>query len=459
MTWHLVARAENALPLWLITEAGFKAWAKSQTPATRTWLDATGFRGQAGRIATLPDEDGRLRGAVGGISAAPDLWSFAHLPQALPAVEWQVATPLKGPLATQAALGFALGTYAFGRYRKAEPAKLASLVWPKAADRALVERLAGAICMARDLVNVPAGDLGPAELALAATDLAKTHGAACEVIVGDDLLAENYPLVHAVGRASSRAPRLIDIRWGSPKAPKVTLVGKGVCFDSGGLDLKPSSGMLMMKKDMGGAAVVLGVARAIMDAKLKVCLRVLIPAVENAVSGNAFRPMDIIKSRAGITVEIGNTDAEGRLILADALTEAVSDKPDLLIDCATLTGAARVAVGPDLPALFTDDEKLAADLLRLGVELADPMWRLPLYAPYRALLNSGLADINNAGEGGFAGAITAALFLKDFAGKAKSWAHIDLYAWNQKARPGRPAGGEAMALRAIYALVAERYGQ
>jgi len=458
VTSHLVDKASKTLPLWLLAEADFRKWRKSQPVTILNWLDAAGFKGGLGKVVAWPGKGGALGGAVAGVPAKTDLWSFAHLPAALPRGTWKVTNALSPAAATQVALGFQLGTYAFTRYKKPTADRRVRLVWPAGADRALVQHLAAAVFLVRDLVNTPAADMGPAELAAAAERLASEFDAELTTITGDALLARNYPLVHAVGRASSRPPRLVDLRWGEAGAPKVTLVGKGVCFDSGGLDLKPSGGMLTMKKDMGGAAVVLGVARAIMAANLPVRLRVLVPAVENAVSGNAFRPLDVIKSRAGITVEIGNTDAEGRLILADALAEAVSENPDLLIDCATLTGAARIAVGPDLPALFTDDETLAADLLRHGLAEADRLWRLPLHAPYRAMLNSSIADISSTGEGGLAGSITAALFLKEFAGKARSWAHIDLYAWNQKSRPGRPAGGEAMALRAIYAMIAERYG-
>ena len=452
----LLDKAADALPLWLVTEKGFPTWAKAQPASVAAWCRASAFTGTPGPVLVLPGADGAMLGAVAGVPPQTDIWAFAHLPGALPKRAWKLAAALKPHAATRAAVGFALGTYAFVRYRKA-PAPGATLLWPRGADRDEARRLHRAIVMVRDLVNTPAGDLGPAELADAALALAKRHGARASVITGDDLLTHNYPMVHAVGRAATRPPCLIDLRWGKANAPKVTLVGKGVVFDSGGLDIKPAGAMQIMKKDMGGAATVLGLADLIMDAKLPVHLRVLVPAVENAIAGNAFRPMDILKSRAGLTVEIGNTDAEGRLILADALTEAVSEAPDLLLDCATLTGAARVALGPDLPALYTDDEGLAADLLRHGVTESDPMWRLPLYAPYRERFTSRLADLNNTGDDAMAGSITAALFLKEFAGKARSWAHLDLYAWNQKPRPGRPAGGEAQTIRAWYALLKERY--
>jgi leucyl aminopeptidase len=296
----------------------------------------------------------------------------------------------------------------------------------------------------------------PTHLAAAIKQVGEQYGASVDETIGEDLLAENYPMIHAVGRASAVPPRLIDLRWGEDKHPKITLVGKGVCFDSGGLDIKPSSGMALMKKDMGGAATLLGVAQMVMSAGLKVRLRLLVPAVENAVSGNAFRPGDVLTTRKGISVEIGNTDAEGRLILGDALSEAASENPTLLIDCATLTGAARTALGPDLPALFTDDDALADELLAASKSTFDPLWRLPLWAPYRKMIDSKVADINNAGDSPFAGAITAALFLKEFVGEGAPWAHIDLFAWNKSARPGRPEGGEAYAQRAIFEIIKAR---
>jgi leucyl aminopeptidase len=331
-------------------------------------------------------------------------------------------------------------------------------VWPADADRGRVERLAAAVFLARDLANTPAGDLGPEELASEAVRVAKAAGGRHRVIVGDDLLAENYPTIHAVGRASARPPRLVDIVWGDPAAPKVTLVGKGVCFDSGGLDLKTASGMRLMKKDMAGAAIVLGLAQAIMDAGLPVRLRVLLPCVENAVSGNAMRPLDIVRTRKGLTVEIGNTDAEGRLILCDALAEASTEKPELLLDMATLTGAARVALGPELAALFCNDEGLAQGLLEAAEAEEDPMWRMPLWRPYRKMIDSKIADINNVSESPHAGAVIAALYLQEFVDPQIPWAHLDVMAWNPQSRPGRPEGAEATALRALYAHIAQRFG-
>lgn len=453
----LVSRAGNAIPLDLVDEASFSNWLKSQRPEVRTWVDANGFEAQAGHRLVIPGAGGAPARVICGMAAQPVLWDFAAYADALPQGAYRVETKLKPGLATQVALGWALGGYSFSRYDRTKAKTPPRLVWPAGADRGHVTRTYAAIALARDLINTPASDLGPEQLAAAARKVARQGGAKCRVITGDALLKQNYPMIHAVGRASDRAPRLIDITWGPARAPKVTLVGKGVCFDSGGLDLKPPSGMALMKKDMGGAAAALGLAHMIMDAKLKVRLRLLIPAVENSVSGDSFRPGDVLESRKGITVEIGNTDAEGRLILADALAEADSEKPELLFDFATLTGAARVAVGPDLAALFTDDDALAADLARLGGAVADPVWRMPLWQPYARLIRGKVADINNAGEGRMAGAITAALFLDRFVERAGAWAHFDIYGWSQRPQPGRPEGGEAQAMRAVYALLAERY--
>jgi len=356
-----------------------------------------------------------------------------------------------------ATLAFALGNYRFSRYRKADVPNV-KLVPPDGVDASDITRMTEAATLARDLINTPSNDMGPEELAQAAEELAKRFGADFDCIVGDELPRQNFPLIHAVGMASPRAARLIDFTWGDPSHPKVTLVGKGVCFDTGGLDLKPSSGMLIMKKDMGGAANVLAAAMMVMGAKLKVRLRVLIPAVENAVAGNAFRPLDIFTSRKGLTVEIGNTDAEGRLVLADALALADEETPDLLVDLGTLTGAARVALGPDLPPFYTNDETLALDIARVAQQENDPLWRLPLWPAYDGWLDSKVADINNAPSGGFAGSITCALFLQRFVEAAKSWLHVDIYGWTPSAKPARPEGGECQAARAIYKYLSERYG-
>jgi leucyl aminopeptidase len=445
--------AAGAVPITALARDAYDDWLKAQPAARRTWVVQSGFRVQPGGFCLLPGEGGRLEEVLLVIDAGEPIWSFAGLPTALPPGVYRLDQGMRPGAASRAALGWCLGSYAFTRY-KDNPRECARLVWPKSADEGQVMHTAEAIALVRDLINTPANDMGPAQLAEAARTLAKQHRAKCTVIVGDALLKRNYPAVHAVGRASSEEPRLIDLRWGS-RGPKVTLVGKGVCFDSGGLDLKPAAGMKLMKKDMGGAAHVLGLASLIMAEKLPLQLRVLIPAVENAVSGNAFRPLDVLQTRKGLTVEVGNTDAEGRLVLCDALTEADNEQPDLLIDFATLTGAARVALGPELPALFCNDDKLAGAILRHGSLEGDPVWRLPLYKPYRQGLDSKVADLNNISGSPYAGAIVAALFLENFVSPGTRWAHFDVMAWNVSGRPGRPEGGEAMGLRAVYAAILE----
>jgi leucyl aminopeptidase len=407
----------------------------------------------------LPSSDGQVAQILFGLEDETgkyrDLFRPGLLPGLLPPGVYRFANaPHDTRLAT---LAFALGAYRFSRYRKADAPEV-KLVPSDGINAADIARTAEAVTLARDLINTPSNDMGPEELALAARALAEGFGANFSCIVGAELMRQNFPLIHAVGMASSRAPRLIDLNWGDPADPKVTLVGKGVCFDTGGLDLKPSSGMLIMKKDMGGAANVLALAQMVMDAKLKIRLRVLIPAVENAVAGNAFRPLDIFTSRKGLTVEIGNTDAEGRLVLADALALADEEKPDLLIDLGTLTGAARTALGPDLPPFYTDDEMLALDLARCAQQENDPLWRMPLWPPYDSWLDSKVANVNNAPSGAFAGSITCALFLQRFVEHAKSWLHVDIYGWTPSAKPARPEGGECQAARAIYKLLSERYG-
>ncbi len=453
MSIHLVAGAAKAIPLTPLHAGALETWlAKAPKPVAR-WVETVRFKGKPGTHALLPHANGGLDRVLVGVREGADIWSYGGLPSALPAGVYRLDPEPGAHPADAAALGWALGAYAFTRY-KTPRRDFARLAWPGTCDRAHIERTARAVFLVRDLVNTPAGDMGPAELADAAKAVAKEFGAEIKIIVGDALLKANYPLVHAVGRASSRPPRLIDLRWGR-RGPKVTLVGKGVCFDSGGLDIKSSQGMKQMKKDMGGGAHVLALAQMIMGARLPIRLRVLVPAVENAISGNAMRPLDIVRSRKGITVEIGNTDAEGRLILCDALAEADSEQPDLLIDCATLTGAARVALGPDLPALFCNNDGLANRLLALGRSIGDPLWRLPLYRPYRRGLKTAIADISSTGEGVHAGAVMAALYLQEFVGDKTPWAHIDMLAANPRSRPGRPEGGEATGLRALYALVAD----
>jgi leucyl aminopeptidase len=454
---HLVDRAANAVEIVPLRAQRLEEWLKRQPASTAQWVRASGFAAQPGSLCLVPDEQGALARVLVGLEEGLDRWSMASLPATLPKGSYRIADSASRGDAQAAAFAWAIGGYRFRRYKK--PAdkpgeELARLVWPEDVDRAAIQRLVAALALARDLINTPAEDMGPAELANAAKAVARRFKAKCSVIAGDDLLAKNYPTVHTVGRASSRAPRLIDLGWGTA-GPRLTLVGKGVCFDSGGLDLKPSSGMLMMKKDMGGAALMLALAQMIMAAGLKIRLRLLIPAVDNAVAGNAFRPLDVIRTRKGITVEVGNTDAEGRLILCDALAEAHRDKPDLIVDAATLTGAARVALGPDLPALFCNDDDVAEALLRHGRAEEDPFWRLPLHKGYRRMLDSKVADINNVSDGPFAGAITAALYLQEFIDPGMRWVHIDTFAWNPRERPGRPEGGEALGLRALYAFVEE----
>jgi leucyl aminopeptidase len=443
------------VPITPLAKAELSSWLRGCPAAEATWIKAAGFAAAPGSICLVPGTGGALARVLAGIDPDDDLWSYAGLPGRLPTGAPGGRYALDGDLdpeaATRAALGWALGSYAFTRYRKSER-RFATLAWPKGVDKGAVQRAMVATHMVRDLINTPAGDMGPAELAAAAATLAQRHNAKISVTTGAALLKKNYPAIHAVGRASSRAPRLVDLRWGA-KGPRVTLVGKGVCFDSGGLDLKSAAGMKLMKKDMGGAAHVLGLASMIMAARLRLRLRVLVPAVENSVSGDAFRPLDVLATRKGLSVEVGNTDAEGRLVLCDALAEADREDPDLIVDFATLTGAARVALGTDLPAMFCNDDAVAEALLAQGLAARDPVWRLPLHKPYRRLLDSQVADLNNISSGAHGGAITAALFLAEFVRPETPWVHLDVMAWNLASRPGRPEGGEAMGLRATYALI------
>jgi len=447
--------APDAIPLHAVAVEEFDNWLSGRTETERQWLNATGFKAKDGAVTTLPSSDGGLGGAVVCLGEGGP-FGYAAAAEKLPGGAYRLAVKPDAAVANDAALGWGLAGYRFERYKQ-DDGEAANLVWPEACDQGRTEAALDAIYLARDLVNTTAADLGPAELAAAARGVAEKFGADFSEIVGDDLLDADYPMVHAVGRASSRPPRLIDMTWGEKGAPRVTLVGKGVCFDSGGLDLKPASAMELMKKDMGGSAAVLALASMVMAAGLPVRLRVLIPAVENAVSANAFRPGDVLQSRKGLTVEIGNTDAEGRLVLADALAEAASEDPELLIDCATLTGAARVALGPELPAFFTPDDDLARELGQAGEAVHDPVWRLPLWQPYTDLFKSRIADLNNAGEDRLGGAITAALFLERFAEGVDAWVHLDMFAWNKKARPGRPVGGEAQAVRALFHVIEGRF--
>lgn len=446
---------EPAVDVCAVTRASLAAWLEGQSLARAAFIKGAGFTAEAGKLLALADAKGGLEAFLTGASTEDPLWPGA-LASSLPEGAAYRLVGIAGPELERAALAWAMGAYQYTAYKEAKRAP-ARLALPEGSPSRETLAAAEAITLVRDLVNTPAGDLGPAELEESARHLARRHDAEVTSICGDDLLREGHRLIHAVGRAASRAPRLIDLNWGGAREPKVTLVGKGVVFDSGGLDIKPASNMLLMRKDMGGAATALGLAHMIMSAGLKVRLRVLLPAVENAISGDAFRPGDILKSYKGLTVEIGNTDAEGRLVLADALALADEEAPDLLIDLATLTGAARTALGPEIPALYTESDELAAALMAAGTEESDPLWRMPLYRPYAKWLETPFADINNAGSSSFAGSITAALFLKRFIEKAKAWAHLDIFAWNQAAHPARAIGGEAQAMRAIFRVLKSRY--
>ena len=445
---------EPAVPVHAVTGAGLAGLSQTLGPRAAAWAATAGFSASAGEVCLVPGSDGGPAAVLFGLGengGEPSLLP-GKLPASLPAGTYRLASGFDDP--ALASLAWALGAYRFTRYSRNPPA-LRRLVLPIDVDGRDIARIADGVTLARDLVNTAPNDLGPAELAATARDLALRHGAVFSEIVGEGLLADGFPLIHAVGVAATpeRAPRLIDLAWGDPDAASLTLVGKGVCFDSGGLDIKPASGMLLMKKDMGGAANVLGLAHMIMDAGLPLRLRVLIPAVENAIAGAAFRPGDVFTARNGLTVEIGNTDAEGRLVLADALALASEDEPDLIVDLATLTGAARVALGPDIVPFYTRDDALAASFAAHGTAVADPLWRMPLWAPYAAMLNSKIADINNAGSGGHAGSVTAALFLSRFVPEDRRWLHGDIFAWTPSAKPGKPEGGEAQAIRALYALL------
>lgn len=446
--------SESGAVVMVVSEGAWDKIRRGMSVDMRNWCDANGFCGQSGRILPMVGAKGALTQVLVGVSSDRDAFALAKMCRSLPAGSYRVEGGSTDPALL--ALGWCLEAYAFDAYGK-KAAPVARLVCPRGVDREAILRAARASYLVRDLVNTPASDMGPEELEAVARRVARAHKAKLSVTSGK-ALEKNFPMIHAVGRASPRAPRLIDFTWGSPRAPKVTLVGKGVCFDTGGLDIKPAAGMALMKKDMGGAANVLGLAQMIMEAKLKVRLRVLIPAVENSIAGNAFRPGDVLRSRKGLTVEIGNTDAEGRLVLADALALADEEKPDLLLDMATLTGAARVALGPDLSPFYTDDEGLAADIAAAGMAVNDPVWRLPLWQPYVRLFESSIADMNNSGDSGFAGSITAALFLKRFVEKAKAHVHFDVFAWTPMPRPGRPKGGEAQAMRALFEVISQRYG-
>jgi leucyl aminopeptidase len=451
------------VPLWLLYEEEVEAWRAAQEPHVARWLGEHHFKAEKHRALLVPGADGAASMAVAGLGKRQgelSLWHTAGLGERLPPRRYRLAQTWRAAEATQLSLGFAYGAYRFERYRPAKAERLASVEPAENADRRYVALASEGLTLARDWINTPASDFGPAELAAAARGIAERHGGRYREWVGDDLLKANFPAIHAVGRASERAPRLVELKWtppGAPSLPRVVLVGKGVCFDSGGLDIKPSAGMALMKKDMGGAAVALGLAHMLMSAGLRAELQLLIPAVENSIGGNAYRPGDVLATRKGLTVEVGNTDAEGRLVLCDALALADAEQPDLIVDFATLTGAARVALGPELPALFGTDERLVAELARAASAVHDPLWPMPLWMGYDDELGSKIADLNNVAASGLAGAIFGALFLKRFV-SSPLWAHIDLYAWNPKERPGRSVGAEAQAIRGVYSYLLERYG-
>ncbi len=448
-------RGEAAHSLLPLAADGHEAWLKAQPAQVRALAAAGQFKAKPGQLLIVPGrKDGEWSGVFGAAKTAGP-WDIAAVAQKLPAGTYRI----EGDGASDGALGWLLTHHRFDRYlAKPDPIPARVLLSRDVAAIPATVALAEAIALVRDLVDTPAGDMGPAELSDAVETVARAHGADVRITRGDQL-EQDYPMIAAVGRAAvrDRAPRLIELEWGDPANPRLAIVGKGVCFDSGGLDLKPSSAMLLMKKDMGGAAHALALAGLVMGARLPVRLHLLIPAVENAIAGDAFRPGDILRSRKGLSVEIGNTDAEGRLVLADALTRAAEDNPALILDFATLTGAARTALGPDLPALFANDDVLAADIAAAASAVADPVWRLPLWADYADMLKSNAADINNAGEGGMAGAVTAALFLQRFVPDGTSWAHFDTFAWRPAPKPGRPKGGDALGMRAAFAMIKARF--
>lgn len=444
-------KSQDSIPLFALNADALSDWLENQSDATRRWIKAQGFTGAIGTICTIPNEDGAITLAVAGLgdarSRARGRFTMAAIAAKLPAGVYELATGHSLQDCEEHAVGWLLSQYSFDRYRT-QPSHKAQLVCPKNLNSKKLEAIVAGEVLTRDLINTPASDMGPDALEAAAHQLAEQHNASVNVMVGDDLLTQNFPMIHAVGRASPIAPRLIDMNWGDT-GPTLVLVGKGVCFDTGGLNIKPGASMGLMKKDMGGAATVLGLAHMIMELGLKLQLRVLIPAVENSIDGSAFRPQDILTSRKGLTVEINNTDAEGRLVLADALALADETPPDLMICMATLTGAARVAVGPDLAPFFTEDAPFA-DALRVSArDVRDPVWELPFHAPYEAMIEPGIADLDNAPKGSFAGTITAALFLRRFVSNTARFAHFDIYGWQPVAAPGRPKGGVGMGARAI----------
>lgn len=453
MTHGFAPKGTTGLPLYCVERTGFDAWRELQLPELGGWVDAHAFSAASGSVLLLPG-DGGIAGAVLGIGDPLDPFSYAHAPFALPPGDWALATELSEDALRAMHLGWGLGAYKFTRYKN--PLRAPARLVVDTVDDETRDVIAASLRV-RDLVNTPAEDMGPDQLEQACCELAESHGARIEVISGEDLLEHNYPAIYAVGRASHRAPRLITLHWGDAGAPKLTLVGKGVCFDTGGLDIKAADGMRNMKKDMGGAAHAIALAELVMARKLPVRLTLFVAAVENAIGPMSYRPGDVVNTRLGVSVEIDNTDAEGRVVLCDALARAVEDKPALVMDFATLTGAARIALGPDLPALYANDESVAADWLEASNAQRDPVWRMPLWRPYLRYLVSNVADIANGGPSRMAGSVTAALYLERFVPATQPWSHLDVYSWNDNDRPGRPAGGEAQGLRAAWAMLKQRF--
>ncbi len=465
--FYLKSTKDKSIPLILVQTDEYASWLKAQSETAQQWLQTNQFMAKAHSHCLLPHANGQLQAVIVGVEDLHSWWSLSHLPKLLPTAVYQIDVAASSPAIEVAAragdalnrlvASWGLGAYEFNEYRPSAITTVAQLLLPNDLDFAPVDNLVQATFLVRDLINTPTEHLGPAQLAQHAADLARNYGATVETIIGDDLLAKKYPAIHAVGRASAQAPRLIDMRWGQSKHPLLVLVGKGVCFDTGGLDLKSASGMAIMKKDMGGAAHVLGLARMIMAAQLPIQLRVLIPAVENSVSANAYRPGDVIPTRKGLQIEITNTDAEGRMVLADGLCEASSAKAKLIIDFATLTGAARVALGTQIPVFFTNNDQAAAQLHQAAIRADELVWRLPLHKPYRSMLDSRIADMKNSPEQAYGGAIAAGLFLQEFVETDIPWFHFDVMAWNISSEPGRPEGGEAMGLRAAFEFIRDYF--
>ncbi len=454
------SKSQKSVPIDFIATGDLDEWLKPKPKSVQAWVKANEFTGSLGQVLTLPDESGKIiRVLAGWGSAAARMrgryWA-AVIAAKLPKGIYEFSSGLAKSELHEASLSWLLAQYAFDRYTDKKGA-VAKLKPHKDVDAKRLQILAAGEFLTRDLINTPTSDMGPENLEAAFRTLAKSHAAKVVVIKGDALLKKNFPMIHAVGRASDQVPRLLDMTWGNANDPKITLVGKGVCFDTGGLNIKPGSSMGLMKKDMGGAANVMGLAHMIMSLKLPVCLRLVVPAVENSISAGAFRPQDILTSRKGLTVEVNNTDAEGRLVLADALAYADEKKPDLMVCMATLTGAARVALGADVPPFFTDNDTLAASISTAATDQVDPLWRLPFWQPYEPIIEPDVADLDNAPKGGFGGSITAALFLRRFVEHAEDFVHLDLYGWTPTAKPGRSQGGACQSARTMLQVIVEDY--